>query len=395
MRPVPRLGSILGVLALLLVCAHEISAVAQDRIVAVGDVHGAFPEFEAILKKTGLLEVRQGRAAGWMGGDATLIQLGDLLDFGPASRDCLDLMMELERSAQKQKRGKVVALLGDHEVMAMTGDFRNASPEDYASFATRDSEKIRQAAYRDYLGFLAADENAGLKPFEKLAPEKWFSEHPLGYFERRDAFGPQGVYGRWLRQQAVVYQASNIVFVHAGLSPNLTLDRVSDLNAQMRAALAAFDRSWQSLVKAGVIWKYMTLDEAVVAIQRERAALPEREAENTQLKNELEEFLRLLGWLISEDSPVWYAAAPASPALAFRLDRLFARLKIDHLVAGHAVATDFQIQTLFGDRLFLLDTGMFHPLFGGRPSALEILSGRFIARYLDRPDAIVFPRAGN
>src|SRR4051812_9673181 len=188
---------------LIFICAFQISAKTQSRIIAVGDVHGAFPEFEAILKKTGLLDSKRGASGGWKGGETVFVQLGDMIDRGAGTRDGLNLVMDLERSAQKQKKGKVVALLGNDEVMAMMGDFRYVGPEDYASFATKDSEKVRQAAYRDYLSFLAADENAGVKPAEKLSPEKWMAEHPLGYFERRDAFGPQGVYGKWLRQHDV------------------------------------------------------------------------------------------------------------------------------------------------------------------------------------------------
>ena len=47
------------------------------------------------------------------------------------------------------------------------------------------------------------------------------AEHPLGFFERRDAFAPQGLYGRWLRQHDAVVELAGGAFLHGGLSPDL------------------------------------------------------------------------------------------------------------------------------------------------------------------------------
>lgn len=382
--------------AWLLLAVLHVGAAAQTRIVAIADVHGAFPEFESILKETGLLDAKRGAGDGWTGKGTVLVQLGDVVDRGPDTRASLDLMMELEKTTLKQRNrnGKVVALLGNHEVMAMIGDMRYVSAEDYQSFSNGQSEKVRQNAYREYLAFLAERADlAGVAPAQPLSPEKWMAEHPPGFFERRDAFGPLGVYGRWLRQQGVAYQDGNIVFVHGGLSPNLNFDSIKDLNEQMWGALQAFDRGWQSLVKAGVIWRYMTLDEAVLEIQRERAAIPMRDTDNTKLRDELEKFVGLLTWLISPDNPTWYRglAEQPEPALAPSLNAMMARLKIGYIVAGHSVVPGFEIQQRFENRVFLIDTGMLRPAFGGRASALEIQDGRFTAHTIGQPPRALAP----
>ena len=383
--------------AWLLLAMLHVGAAAQTRIVAIGDVHGAFPEFESILKETGLLDTRRGARGGWTGKGTVLVQVGDIVDRGPETRASLDLLMELEKTTLKQKdgrNGKVVALLGNHEVMAMTGDMRYVSAEDYKSFANGQSEKVRQSAYREYLAFLAERADlAGVAPAQPLSPEKWMAEHPLGFFERRDAFGPQGVYGRWLRQHGVAYQNGDIVFVHGGLSPNLNFDSVQDLNEQMWGALQAFDRGWQSLAKAGVIWRYMTIDEAVLEIQRERAAIPMRDTENTKLKEELEKFIGLLTWLVSPDNPTWYRGLAEQPeqVLGPSLNAMMARLKIGYIVAGHTVLPGFEIRQRFDNRVFLIDTGMLRPAFGGRASALEIQDGRFTAHSIGEPPRALAP----
>jgi Calcineurin-like phosphoesterase len=393
MRRSRLLRSIEVLAAWLLLAALQATASAQTRIVAIGDVHGAFPEFESILKETGLLDAKRGASGGWAGGRTVLVQLGDLVDRGPQTRACLDLVMALERTSQKQKV-KVVALLGNHEVMAMTGDLRYVSPEDYQSFANAQSEKVRQNAYREYLRFLAESaDQAGVAPAEPLSPEKWMADHPLGFFERRDAFGPQGVYGRWLRQHNVAYRSDGVVFVHGGLSPNESFDDIDDLNAQMRGALQAFDRGWQSLVEAGIIWRYMTMEEAIVEVQRERAAIPMRENEDTKRKDELEQFVALMTWLVSPDHPTWYRGLATQPeqTLGPSLDAMMARLKIEYIVAGHTVMPDFQIHQRFDNRVFLIDTGMLHAVFGGKASALEIQDGRFTAYSIGQPPRALPP----
>src|SRR5215831_9009081 len=57
-----------------------------DRIVAVGDVHGAYDRFIEILRVTDLIDEKMK----WAGGKTHLVQLGDVVDRGPDSRKALD-----------------------------------------------------------------------------------------------------------------------------------------------------------------------------------------------------------------------------------------------------------------------------------------------------------------
>src|SRR5580765_7638710 len=83
-----------------------------DRVVAVGDVHGAYDRYVEILRTTGLLDDR----LRWTGGRTHLVQLGDVVDRGPDSLKALDLLERLEKDASRAG-GAVHALLGNHEVM--------------------------------------------------------------------------------------------------------------------------------------------------------------------------------------------------------------------------------------------------------------------------------------
>jgi hypothetical protein len=84
----------------------------EPRLCIVGDVHGHARELRGGLERAGLIDV----AARWVGGRACLAVLGDLMDRGPDGVGVIDLLMRLQREAPEQG-GKVVVLLGNHEVL--------------------------------------------------------------------------------------------------------------------------------------------------------------------------------------------------------------------------------------------------------------------------------------
>ncbi len=368
----------------LLLCATLVAAAAPDqRVVAIGDVHGDLANFEAILQTTGLMSPGHQ----WIGHGVVLVQTGDVVDRGPRSRQCLDLLMALERQAGNQQ-GKVIALLGNHEVMAMTGDLRYVSPEDYQGFRTDKSEKVREQAYQDYLEFMSSQSDRVREEFAPGAKsrESWMMEHPLGYFERRDAFGPQGVYGRWLREHDAVVQIKDGVFVHGGLSPNISFRDIRELNQRIRSDVATFDALWQSLSKKKIIWRYMTIEEAILQAESEWTAIQAQPKVDAELNEELRKFLTFPTWFInSPDSPVWYRglATESEQTLASDVEAMLTRLSIGYLVIAHTPQADGRIHPRFGDHVFLIDTGMLQAVFGGRASALGINGGRFTAYYVN------------
>jgi calcineurin-like phosphoesterase family protein len=379
-----------GLCAALLMVVTLAPGAPDDRVVAIGDVHGDFTDFDAILRQTGLIDNK----SSWAGGGTVLVQVGDMVDRGPKSRKCLDLLMALERQAQRQK-GKVVPLLGNHEVMAMMGDLRYVSAEDYQGFASEHSEKIREDAYRDYLDFVSQhDHLRDAAAIEEVPREEWMLEHPLGFFERRDAFSPQGIYGRWLRGHDAIAQIGDVLYVHGGLTPAIPFDDIREINQKVRSDLAAFDSLWQSLSKKKIIWKYMKIEEALRQAEGERKTLQAGGRVDPEVINDLQQFLGFSTWFInSPESPVWYRGLAMEPEenLSASVDAMLERLKVRYIVVGHTPQSDFRINARFGNRVLLIDTGM---VFGGRASALEIRGGRFTAYYANGQPQIVPPATG-
>ena len=109
-----------------------------ETVVAIGDVHGDFDDFVAILKQVGLIDEQHH----WTGGKTTLIQVGDVLDRGPKPREAMDLLMSLEKEAP-QAGGRVVSLLGNHEMMNIMGDLRYVTAGELCQFCRR---QFREAA---------------------------------------------------------------------------------------------------------------------------------------------------------------------------------------------------------------------------------------------------------
>lgn len=132
-------------------------------------------------------------------------------------RAVLDLLMHLETEVA-EAGGEVIVVLGNHETMSLMANLRHTALELLARSAWSDSTSLREAAYNDYLA-LAADRADALGPLapEPLSRDAWLDAHPPGFLKYLDAFGPDGLYGRWLRSKAFVVRIGDSIFLHGGL----------------------------------------------------------------------------------------------------------------------------------------------------------------------------------
>jgi Calcineurin-like phosphoesterase len=304
-------------------CAIE----GVDRIVAIGDVHGAYDRLVAILTAAHVIDARQQ----WSGGKTHLVQVGDVVDRGPDSRKALDLLRRLESEAGRSG-GAVHALLGNHEVMRMLGDLRFVTPGEDESFATAGSEETRRT-------FVQA-----AKPEER---DRLLKETPLGEIEMRLAFGREGAYGKWLRTHDTVIKINGVLFVHGGLSLAAAAIPCDVINTTVRRELSE-------------------------DIDKTRAA-------------------PLASLAAREDGPLFYRGLAQEPeTFAPQVDEILAAQHARAIVVAHTVTRDARIGVRFAGKVLQIDTGM-QPAYvqNGRASALEISQGVFSAIYEDRVDVLV------
>ena len=317
-----------------------------ERIVAVGDVHGAFDKFVTILQEAKIIDSRRR----WTGGRAILVQTGDVTDRGPDSRKVLDLIRKLTDEAAKAG-GAVHALLGNHEAMRAMGVNRDVGPGEFAAFRTPESADLRNRYFELLVEDNAKRAKAAGTEFDVAAYRKlFFDATPLGAVEMQLAFGPKGEYGRWLRDRDAMVKINGVVFMHGGPSAAVAAMGCAAINAQVRTELA-------TLTAAGP-----NLDKSLT---------------------------------MGPDGPLWYRGlVDGTPGVGEpEVDAILKTLDARALVLGHTVPNGFRITPTQGGRVVQIDTGMLNGEFfpGGLPSALEIHGDKWTAIYVGKREPLTGP----
>ena len=373
------------------------AAAQSDRVVAVEDIHGAAGQFRALLETVGLIDSSQR----WTGGRTTLVQTGDFTDRGVWVKAVLDLLMRLETEASAAG-GRVVVLLGNHETMNLMANMRDVSPDLLADFETPRSKTRREKAYEAYVA-LMADRAEVLGPLlpDPLPRAEWMESHPPRFFEYMEALGPDGTYGRWLLSKPVVAHVGDSILLHGGLHPKSSAE-LSELNENARSEIETHYGYREQLVERGVILPFFTFQETTIAVQQELdywVALvtptgPPGPDDSVSLSRDDREFINMIvgmgnmrSWtVINEDGPVWFrgfARWDDDEGLP-KARSLTERYGVTRFVVGHTIWPTREITPRFGNRVFLIDTGMLAGYYSGQASALEIEGSEVTAVYLDR-----------
>ncbi|MES1908626.1 MAG: hypothetical protein MHM6MM_001527 [Cercozoa sp. M6MM] len=186
----------------------------QNKIVVIGDLHGDLQSARHVLRMAGVLNaesqkielegdwplVGQTNSDFWVGGDMVLVSLGDLFDRGDDSIEITELLRRLQMQAETSG-GKVVVILGNHEIMNLSGDWR------YVSQA-----EIQRAG---------------------------------GVRGRAMRLLSEGDLGRWLRDQRIAYIAGDALLAHAGIEPEIAAKAsIRDMNIEAKSILQQMQYSW-------------------------------------------------------------------------------------------------------------------------------------------------------
>jgi len=345
-----------------------------ERVVVIGDVHGAYDELVNLLRATRVADAN----LDWTGGNTHLVSLGDLIDRGPKSRQVLDLVMHLQQQAEAAG-GAVHVVLGNHELMNLTGDLRYLVPGDYAAFAPDESAALRAAAFDRYRG------GRGVGQPPDAARAAFDAKYPAGYFARQAAFAATGTYGKWLASQPIVIVIDDYAFLHGGLPPAIDGSSVEELNEDFRRDLAKLLALKAQIDAAG----YGADDAAELARQLNRPEEippPGDSAAESTLAGAAKEFAALLETpLVSDSGPLWYRGTALCHPLIEQgiVERGLAALHVKSAVIGHTPTSDRRAQQRFDGKIVMLDTGMLESYFHGHPAAFVLAGGRFDVIYGD------------
>ena len=323
------------------------------RIVAIGDLHGDHAAWRAIARAARLIDAN-GR---WAGGKATLVQVGDIVDRGPDSLKIIRDLMRLEREAAA-KGGQVVALIGNHEAMMMTGDDRYIHPGEYAAFADRRSERRRADTYQANRAAIEAAYRArepGLLP--ATIRERWIQATPLGMLEYRAAWAPGGELGRWTLGHRAVARVGDSLFVHGGISTAYAGLSIDEINRRVAAALTAGDETPTAIINdpMGPLW-YRGLVTRSADAEAAKPAVP---------------------------APANPPAAPPRPTIDQEIATVLGAYRVKRIVIGHTPTLGGIVEGR-GGKLWRIDSAI-SSAYGGTPSYLEITGDRVVAVKVPRP----------
>ncbi len=294
----------------------------DSRVIAIGDLHGDLDSLKQILVENKVID-RQGK---WISGTDHLVLNGDLVNLGPKSFELLNFVMELEKQASLS-RGKVHAILGNHEVMLATGKFNLLSPQDKKAFA------------------------------EFAAPGAPYSSESLFA-----ALTGDSLYAKWLRSRNSIIRINRQIFVHAGLDTWMLNSDPGQINYLVRAWLK---RSQMTLSPEPM----GRLDPPPPPETKKLIEIGSGPGGTSALNDPINE------------------NGSAKPAMSVEiLDLILRQLNADSIAVGHIQTHDQLISLLhsrYGSRVIQLDTGI-SEAEKGRLSALIMQGSSLKSWHLDR-----------
>ncbi|CAA0163118.1 metallophosphoesterase [Tenacibaculum maritimum] len=156
-----------------------------SKFLVISDFDGNMEAFTMLLKGEGIID----NQFNWTYGDGHLIITGDLFDRGFHITECMWLLYKLESEAIA-KGGKVHLIIGNHEMMNMTDDWR-------------------------------------------YVETKYFNNAHLMGKRMLDLYDASTELGRWLRSKNIIEKIGNYAFMHGGISKevaelNLTYDQINN-----------------------------------------------------------------------------------------------------------------------------------------------------------------------
>jgi len=202
---------------------------AVNKLIAIGDLHGDLRATLSVLKLAEVIPQTTTEEtinnAHWCGGETWVIQLGDQIDRcrpDDWEQNCIKdlsdvyedegsnmaiikLLLRLDDEA-RQSGGRVLGLLGNHEIMNVDKDFRYVSPKEFLEFVP---EAQRTSTYTK-------------------------DGYPLGYYHRIKAFERGGNMAKlYSVKKKSIIMVGSFIFVHGGISQDLarkyTIAEINDV----------------------------------------------------------------------------------------------------------------------------------------------------------------------
>lgn len=228
--------------------AAALTGPLPERLVVIGDLNGHLRLLERLMLGTGLVDDE----GAWVGGQAVLIQMGDVVNRGSTSRAAMDRLLNLQTQARRAG-GDVIWLLGNHEVMTALGHEAYVSADEYLEFASPDEVARFVDDRTRYVYELLGPPSVAQRvdPIAGLV-QAWEESHAPGKEAFRAAFAVDGSYGEVIRRLPIAVRRGPLLFVHGGLGPIWAELGLDGLDMMTREAWARMPAGYQELEANGI-----------------------------------------------------------------------------------------------------------------------------------------------
>ena len=252
-----------------------------ERLLAIGDLHGNLQSLLSLMIGNKIIDA----AFNWIWGNGQIVFIGDLFDRGCQVTELIWFVQHFESQAQING-GRVHLILGNHEIMALIGDHRYLN------------EKYRNIC-------------------------EYFS---MNYWE---FYTPDSELGRFIRSKPAILKIGDILFVHAGIGPEL-LSKMLSIN-EINDVI------------------YNTLSD------------------NKRKLNELEIFMLL------DDGPLWFRDLLHEYSYFQTLsesyiDSVLSFYEVSHIIIGHSEIPE--INSRYNGKVIAINVPFYHSMY--TPQALLI-----------------------
>ena len=305
-----------------------------DSIGVISDVHGNYRTYINLLKVSGIVD----NDLNWKFGKGHLVVLGDIFDRGDMVTEILWHLYGLEKQAA-EAGGMVHVMLGNHEVMVLDGNL------------TYMNQKYNQV--------------------EKISGIKY-----------SDLYAGNSVLGNWLRSKPVMITINDIIFVHAGISPELVQRKLTALRINQQFSYKIVGKDLKEKVVS---------NEQMLVAQNDDPMKKKTNMADTSINhnapgnsiltaNELAENIEYdeLMFLAQNDGPVWYRGFfTNSDFNESTIDTILEFFNKNHIVVGHTTFKD--INSRFNNKIIGVDAG----IGSGQPGEMLIYkNGSFYRCYI-------------
>lgn len=239
-----------------------------EKIIAISDIHGQYELAVKLLQQHNVIDKKNN----WIYGSGHVVFLGDIFDRGDKVTELLWLVYKLEYQAKLQN-GMVHYLFGNHEEMVLNNDLR------YINSKYLETSKKLEVTY------------------DKL-------------------YANNTVIGKWLRTKPLAISINDILFTHAGISPE-------------------FIDNGLTQKKVNKIFSEDIIDGDMMKVLKDT----------------------LLNFIISTNGPLWYRGYYFNNDFSENiLNTILNHLNVNHIVIGHTSLPN--ITTLYSGKVIGIDSSI-------------------------------------